>query len=549
MALDAKLHLTRIATLERRVSELQCELEAVQNGSQQRSAPADQRRLDSEQRFRTLATHAPMGIFQIDLAGNLLYANDRFRAIAGIAAGENEAEHCSRALHPDDVELVHAAWQRAIEDQGEFAAEYRFLHDDGTIRWVWCSGVPLSDERGQATSYLGNILDITERKAVEAELREAEQRFRLLANSSPVGIFLSDASGGVVYANPRLQAIYGYAEHQLQGLNFAQVFSPEERESARANWLRIAPTDEVHNLERRIISGGGETRWIHVRSVPLTSPSGAVVGRVGSVEDITDRRQAEAQLRRSEERYRLLAEHSTDLISKQAADGTYLYASPACRMLLGYEPEELVGRNSAEFLHPDDRAWMCQSPASLVEPLHVATLSYRMRRKDGSYIWFESTSKVIPEPDRPDGVEVIAVSRDVTARRLAAEQLRSSEALMRAILDTAPDGIITVDEGDRSSCSTPEPSGCSVTGPRKCWASTSGILLPDMYACAATDSLGDRPRSFATRSAASASHRAAQGRHDLRTGAAGRRDDYCRPEHLHGRFTRRQRAASAPRKC
>ncbi len=211
------------------------------------------------------------------------------------------------------------------------------------------------------------------------------------------------------------------------------------------------------------------------------------MGRVGSVEDVTERRQAEAQLRRSEERYRLLAEHSTDLISKHAKDGVYRYASPACRALLGYEPEELIGRNSAEFIHPEDMAGMCQAHASFAEPLHIDTLSCRMRRKDGSYIWFETTSKAIPEPGRPDGVEVIAVSRDITARRLAAEKLQASESLMRAILDTAPDGIITVNE--RGTIELFNPGAERLFGYRaeEVLGQDVGILLPDIYACASVD--------------------------------------------------------------
>ncbi len=242
MAVGGKPHLERVAALEQQVSELlqrQRLLVERLEAAQRELAPD---RHDSERRFRTLATHSPMGIFQIDLEGNLLYANDRFRTIAGIKPDESEAENCSRSVHPHDIELVRRAWQRAMETQGEFAAEYRFRHEDGTLRWVWCSAVPLCDEAGTATSYLGNVLDITERKTVEAELREAEQRFRLLANSSPVGIFLADDRGRVVYTNPRLQVIYRYAAHELEGIGFARVFTAEDREAALQNWLRVATT-------------------------------------------------------------------------------------------------------------------------------------------------------------------------------------------------------------------------------------------------------------------------------------------------------------------
>src|SRR5690606_30474046 len=94
-------------------------------------------------------------------------------------------------------------------------------------------------------------------------------------------------------------------------------------------------------------------------------------------------------------RYRVLAEHATDLISRHTPAGVYLYASPACRTLLGYEPEELVGRCVYELYHPEDLAAMRESHASIGEPLRVGNASYRIRRQDGQYIWFETLAKCV----------------------------------------------------------------------------------------------------------------------------------------------------------
>ena len=277
-------------------------------------------------------------------------------------------------------------------------------------------------------------------------LRESEQRFRLLSNSSPVGIFVTDKDGNGVYSNPRLQAIYGYEAHELAGSGFARVFHPDDYEQALANWMRIAATTDQHDRERRFIKSDGELRHLHVRSAPMISPEGTVVGRVGTVEDITDRRRAEDQLRKSEELHRMLAEHSTDMISTHTFDRVCLYVSPACRTLFGYEPEELIGRNAGEFIHPDD--WEAINDPNNAFPSHlsVMTLTYRMRRKDGQYAWVEGLYRWVPaqSPDNP--VEIIGISRDITLRMQAAQQLRESEARMRSLLNTATDGIITVND-------------------------------------------------------------------------------------------------------
>ncbi len=158
-----------------------------------------------------------------------------------------------------------------------------------------------------------------------------------------MGIFVADPDGKFLYANPRLQAACGLSEGDLLGTNFARVFPPEQSDEILADWLRIANTTLQQRVEQRIVSGTGENRWLEIRSSPFVSPTGTVLGRIGTVEDITDVRTAERELRESEERYRMLAEHATDVITTHAPDASCRYVSPSCHTLLGYEPAEMVG--------------------------------------------------------------------------------------------------------------------------------------------------------------------------------------------------------------
>ncbi|MGE0694534.1 MAG: PAS domain S-box protein [Pirellulales bacterium] len=397
-------------------------------------------------RFRTLAVHSPTGIFQCDAAGNSLFVNDRFRELAGLSSGEIVSSW-SRTLHPADAAAVLAAWHQSMAAGQEFVREFRFLRPDGGTTWVVCRAVPLFDDDGHVASYLGNLLDISTRVAADEALRASEARLRLLCDNSPVGIFLSDQFGNLLYTNERLQAIYRYSAVELTGLGVQRIWLPHERQGNLERWCRICSTADEHDLDRLIVDGRGEKRWIHVRSVPMISPSGAVTGRIGTVEDITERRAAEESLRESEQRYRLLAEHATDLITRHTLNGVPVYVSPASRAMLGYEPEELIGIDPGEFIHPDD--WACVSTTSgdIPRPFDTSTLTYRVRRKDGQYVWFETVWTQIPTSSADNaGVELVALSRDITERKLAAERLQASEARLRAILDTASDGIVTVDE-------------------------------------------------------------------------------------------------------
>ena len=130
--------------------------------------------------------------------------------------------------------------------------------------------------------------------------------------------------------------------------------------------------------------------------------------------------------RRSEELYRLLAEHSTDMISKHTPEGVYIYASPACRTLLGYDPEELVGRDAYELFHPDYFEEIRKTHTAILERPDTYTVAYRIRRKDGSYTWFDTTSRTRPYPDTGQEHEIISASPDIAERKQVEAKLREA---------------------------------------------------------------------------------------------------------------------------
>jgi PAS domain S-box-containing protein len=133
----------------------------------------------------------------------------------------------------------------------------------------------------------------TQLAAVNAELRESEQRFRSLSACSPVGIFLTDVEGRFTYINPRLQAICGFTPEQSMGDGWLQSVHPEDREQVLANWSSLTLTNGEYSNEFRVETPAGIVRQIHVRASPMLSPVGELIGHVGTVEDITDRKQAE----------------------------------------------------------------------------------------------------------------------------------------------------------------------------------------------------------------------------------------------------------------
>ena len=181
--------------------------------------------------------------------------------------------------------------------------------------------------------------------------------------------------------------------------------------------------------EYRLISVDGDSVWV-LHEAPITADAAGLPSLgPGAVIDITARKREEELLRASEERHRFLTEYSTDMITVQTPESLFIYVSPACLALLGYEPEELVGRPAYDLVHREDLARVRETNDEVSRRPFLATVDYRIRRKDRRYIWFESTSHVIAHSDGSTPKEIISVSRDITERKQNEERLRELAVL------------------------------------------------------------------------------------------------------------------------
>ncbi len=145
------------------------------------------------------------------------------------------------------------------------------------------------------------------------------------------------------------------------------------------------------------------------------------------------------------DRLRLLVANSTDMLARHAPDGSYRYVSPACRELLRYEPDELVGRSVYEFIHPDDVAAVQAAHAEVMNGPRLRAAVYRIRDRQGRDVWFETTGHSLRDPETGEIVEIQTSSRDVSWRKQVEAQLRESEQRFRLAMADAPIGMVLVD--------------------------------------------------------------------------------------------------------
>lgn len=312
---------------------------------------------------------------------------------------------------------------------------------DGTRVWLLTNSRPLC-RPGETVPYavVTSCSDITERKRAAAALEASEARYRSLSASSPVGIFHMDCEGAILYINPRGQEILGRSTEQLRGDNWVVHVLDEDRDAVATAWSGAIAARGEFAAEFRFVRATGDVRWVAMRTSPLRDVGGELTGYVGTVEDIDDRKRAEEIIRRSEERFRSLVQHSSDVITIFNADRSRQYVSPSVEHILGYPLAEFLPLTQEQLTHPDDLAAINHAfEEQLSHPGKPVKTEFRVRHRDGSWRWMESVATNLLADPAVHGL--VSNTRDVTARHEAAEALRASEERFRHAFELALAGM------------------------------------------------------------------------------------------------------------
>lgn len=219
--------------------------------------------------------------------------------------------------------------------------------------------------------------------------------------------------------------------------DYYQLIHPDCREFVKQSFKKAYYTGKI-TFEKCIITKEKNIRYLKASVKPLLDEKGEKIGLYGTTIDITDIREAEEALRREKEKYKLITDNVQDLICMHRPDGIYTYLSPSVRQMLGYTEEELLGSSPYALLHPED--------AQIIRNIHKTHIlndkaencvEYRMRRKDGNYIWLQTNTTPILVQDQILALQT--VSRNITDQRLAQDKLKISERNYRRLAANIPD--------------------------------------------------------------------------------------------------------------
>jgi diguanylate cyclase (GGDEF)-like protein/PAS domain S-box-containing protein len=286
-------------------------------------------------------------------------------------------------------------------------------------------------------------------RAERARVEQEHRITRVIVDNSPTMLFRTRATGdgrfAFEYVSENVHRLgYTPAELLSGAVSYQSLIHPDDRERVmREGLARLERGDTRLDIVYRLCTRDGHTRWVDDRTTVVRDADGRIVSFEGMLVDITERRDAEDALRQSEARFRTLVQNVSDIIAVIEADGTLRYVSPAVERLLGYRPEELIGRNVAPAFHPDDLA---RTIADLNHRGVVAgvnpSLQFRLRHRDGSWRTFEAiANNLLGDPDVRG---VVVTGRDVSDRLEAERTLRESEERFRKVFEASPIGMALI---------------------------------------------------------------------------------------------------------
>jgi PAS domain S-box-containing protein len=364
----------------------------------------------------------------------------------GLIAQERRPHLTNDVLN--DAPVSDKAWARR-EGMVAFAG-YPLLVEQHVVGVVAVFARHALDQRAldELAGVMETLAQYVERKRAQEALQQREARFRALIEHAHDIITILAQDGTIRYESPAIERVLGFGQAELVGRNGFDFVHPEDRPAVWQTFVELVgrPGATAPTLFR-FRHADGSWRWLEAIGYNLLADP-AVAGVVVNSRDATERQQAEEALRRSEERFRKLIEHSSDVITLTEPDGMLSYASPSTTWVLGYQPSELVGGHALIRVHREDRELVGRALAEVQEqPGKVVVRRYRTRHADGSWRWVETTLTNLL--DEPAVRAIVANRRDVSA------EVEAQHALEQRVADRTRE-LATLLEVSRGMASTLE---------------------------------------------------------------------------------------------
>ncbi|MFW5793552.1 MAG: PAS domain S-box protein [Bacteroidota bacterium] len=394
---------------------------------------------ESEEKLSNILSHMEDVVWSLSWPDlKILYLSPSVEKLYGRSIKEFKADSdlWIKITHPDDRHIIDKAFEE-LKKNGSSSREVRILHKDGSVLWIQDKSKFIYDDNNKPIRLEGIASDITKRKNAENELIESNRRYNQLAKQSRTYTWEIDTNGIFTFISPVVELILGYKPEELIGKVEIWDLMPEAvRSEYKEHGLKLIKNREtLEDFENPVLAKNGKTLWVISNVIPLIDNDNLIAYR-GSATDITEKKFALERLTESEEKYRLIAESTSDMVWTTDYQLNTTYVSPSVERLLGETPEKHMKKRIEDKFPPDSLAVIVKvfneelekerDPNS--DPNRSAIVELQQYHANGSLIWVEFNMSFLR--DRTGSIVGIhGVSRDISQRKMAEDMLRNYEKI------------------------------------------------------------------------------------------------------------------------
>lgn len=398
-----------------------------------------------EAHYRALVESSSDTLMLLNVDGSRQYVSPSSVHVLGYGPNVLMSAKCTELVHPDDIQKLRDGFAEVIEKQHQsLVLRYRFRQPDGS--WRWCEVVlrNLLDEPDVAAVVAKNR-DITERIRTEQALTKSEAQLASILRVSPVGVFRTDAQGLCVYVNERWCEIAHLSPEKAMGEGWIEGVHPDDREKIFEEWNSSVAEKRPFYLEYRFGAPDTRVTWVLGQSIPERDSNDQITGHVGTITDITQRRETEKALQESEIKYARLLKELPGMAyrCRNDEDWTAELISDGSLELTGYRASDIIGNtviSLGKLIHPDDRDWLWERCQASLNARIRCQNEYRIITANGEVKWVWDQAQGI----YTDSGELVAIEgfiSNITERKLAMEQLQ----LTAKVLANSREAIMITD--------------------------------------------------------------------------------------------------------
>jgi PAS domain S-box-containing protein len=383
---------------------------------------------ESENKFKMIADNAPFPIIIISLDSRVLYVN-RIAEVIFETTYDNPVNTDGYYFDVSQREAIRVVLEKT---DGVKDYEIQLKTHKGRIFWALVSASYV--EFGGKKCVLVQLRDISELKKTQDSLRESEELLRSIIDTAKDVIFIKDTSLRYVRVNKAMEKLFGLPPKKILLREAADIFPPDTAREVEEVERKVLKGEVVEEFSERLING--EIHYFHTVKVPLKDVNGLIFGLCGIARDITSRKKMENDLRKSEEMQRLITDNMTDIVSLMDIYRNTLYVSPSIKHELGWNAEEIIGKNAFLLIHPEDVERVVKIARNAINNnLSDFQIEYRFLHKSGKYVWFESVCRILYQNSAYAGL--IFGTRNIDQRKNAEESLKRREKILGGIAESS----------------------------------------------------------------------------------------------------------------